>query len=125
VLAAISGANVQFTIGSLHLGLRQKDRKRQMAYTLDAVRAFGGPAILGGDFNEWRRRDGLMPVNDTWREFAPGPSFHTAAPRLTLDRFVVDTAINVQDMGVFPAGDVQRASDHLPIWADLNVGTGN
>jgi endonuclease/exonuclease/phosphatase family metal-dependent hydrolase len=125
VLAAISGANVNFTIGSLHLGLRQKDRIRQMAHTLDAVRSFGGPAILGGDFNEWRGRDKdkLVPHDAPWHEIAPGPTFHTARPRLTRDRFVVDTGIKVLDMGVVPAGDMNRASDHLPIWADLKFGT--
>lgn len=123
VIAEISGHGVNFTVGALHLGLRRKDRIKQIAYTLDAVGRFCGPAVLGGDFNEWRISGRLLPRSSSWTEIAPGPSFHTSSARLQLDRFLVEGSVDVQSFGVVSASDSERASDHLPIWIEVKIGS--
>jgi endonuclease/exonuclease/phosphatase family metal-dependent hydrolase len=119
VLASIAGHGKAFTIGALHLGLRRKDRLRQVDAVLDATRHFDGPAILGGDLNEWRTPGRLAPSSSAWTEIAPGPSFHAAAARFQLDRFLVDGSVDVLGCGVVAAGDTEKASDHLPVWIEV------
>jgi endonuclease/exonuclease/phosphatase family metal-dependent hydrolase len=121
VIAGITGHGVNFTIGALHLGLRRKDRLKQIEYTLDAVGAFCGPAILGGDLNEWRSPSRLLPHSSSWTEIAPGASFHTSSARLQLDRFLIEGAVEVKGSGVVTARDSERASDHLPIWIEVKI----
>ena len=61
----------------------------------------------------------LVPSSSEWTEVAPGPSFHTAAARFQLDRFLVDEAVDVRGSGVVAADDTEKASDHLPVWIDV------
>lgn len=121
VIAAIVGHGLTFTIGAMHLGLRRKDRLKQVEFALEAVGRFCGPAILGGDLNEWRNSGRLLPHSSSWTEIAPGPSFHTSSAWLKLDRFLVEGAVEVQGSGVVSARDSERASDHLPIWIEVKV----
>lgn len=123
VIAAIAGHGVAFTIGALHLGLRRKDRLKQIEFAIEEVGRFRGPAILGGDLNEWRNPGRLLPRSSSWTEIAPGPSFHTSSARLDLDRFLVEGDVDVQGSGVVSARDSERASDHLPIWIEVKVGS--
>jgi endonuclease/exonuclease/phosphatase family metal-dependent hydrolase len=114
VLARLDGGLV---VGALHLGLRRVDRTRQLARVIAAAREMGGPVLLGGDLNEW----GRLPLPETWREVAPGPSFHAAQPRLRLDRFVAGPGVTVARSGVVGRRWALRASDHLPIWAEVTT----
>jgi endonuclease/exonuclease/phosphatase family metal-dependent hydrolase len=118
VLARCVGDGVSLTIGALHLGLRRKDRRRQTARVLRAAERFGGPVILGGDMNEWRAHESLLPPASDWTTILPGATFHATAPRFALDRFVVSPGVEVRRSGVVSRRDARRASDHLPIWMD-------
>jgi endonuclease/exonuclease/phosphatase family metal-dependent hydrolase len=102
-------------VGALHLGLRRADRRLQIARAVAAAGAMGGPVLLGGDLNEW----GRLPLPEGWHEVVPGPSFHAARPRLALDRFVVGPGVAVGRTGVVGRRWALRASDHLPIWAEI------
>ena len=118
VLARVAGRGMAWTIGALHLGLRRADRLLQMAVVLEAAERMGGPAILGGDLNEWRGARGLLAPTARWQEFVPGSSFHADIPRWPLDRFMVSSDLEVRGHGVVPAADAERASDHLPVWIE-------
>jgi endonuclease/exonuclease/phosphatase family metal-dependent hydrolase len=122
VLARVVGRGVALTVGGLHLGLRQKDRLRQMAITLKAAEAFGGPTVLAGDLNEWRTGETLLPARSDWRSISPGPSFHAALPTGNLDRFIIGPDISIGGFGVASKADAERASDHLPIWINIAAG---
>jgi endonuclease/exonuclease/phosphatase family metal-dependent hydrolase len=121
VIAQIMGHGAAFTIGALHLGLRRKDRLKQVGAVLEAANRFHGPAILGGDLNEWRMPGGLLPPSSSWTEIAPGPSFHAAAAKLRLDRFLIDGSVALQGCGVITADDAEEASDHLPVWIEIKL----
>jgi endonuclease/exonuclease/phosphatase family metal-dependent hydrolase len=104
-----------------HLGLRRRDRRRQVPLLLEHLHAPDRPALLGGDMNEWSVKPSTLGVDDEWRMLIPGPSFHASRPTLRLDRFIIDHHLRVRDMGVARDGEVRRASDHLPIWLDLTL----
>ena len=121
VLATVSRPGMSLTLGALHLGLRRRDRLLQMAQVLDAAHEFGGPTVLGGDLNEWRATKSLLPFGTYWTEIVPGPSFHASASRFNLDRFVINAAVNVGSHGVLSRQAAERASDHLPVWMDIEL----
>ncbi|WP_300395908.1 endonuclease/exonuclease/phosphatase family protein [Henriciella sp.] len=121
VLATVTRPGMSLTVGGLHLGLRRRDRLRQMAHVLDAAQQFSGPVVLGGDLNEWRKTKSLLPSGSHWTEIAPGPSFHASAPCFNLDRFVINATVTVSSHGVLSKHSAERASDHLLVWIDIKL----
>jgi endonuclease/exonuclease/phosphatase family metal-dependent hydrolase len=115
LLARIEGPFGALTVGSLHLGLRHADRRRQIAHAIDVARRIGGPHILGGDLNEWRGAQDALGLPEGWTMLAPGATFHAAHPTLRLDRFIVSGQIDCHEADVLPRRESLRASDHLPI----------
>lgn len=117
---------VDFDIGSglrligTHLGLRRRDRRRQLAALNDAV-AGRGATVIAGDFNEWSEKRGLEPLEDRFVTHAPGRSFHARRPIAGLDRFALTSNVALRDSGVEQGALAKRASDHLPIWSDIAV----
>ncbi len=103
-----------------HLGLRRRDRLRQQARIL-AHLPKGMPAVVAGDFNEWSPRLGLEPFDHALKVHAPGHSYHARRPLAALDRFALSPGIALRAAGVAAGGQAARASDHLPIWAELSL----
>jgi endonuclease/exonuclease/phosphatase family metal-dependent hydrolase len=105
---------------AVHLGLLRPNRQHQ----LHAIRAALAqmderPTVILGDFNEWSRTGGLSPLKDAFDVIAPGRSFHAARPVAALDRIALSRGLEMRDAGVVETDLSRRASDHLPIWADL------
>jgi len=119
VLARIEGRGIALTLGALHLGLRRFDRRRQIAALVAAATDMGGPIVLGGDLNEWRTGPAAFDLPVGWQVIAPGKSFHTAAPVAALDRFILGPGVSARASGVLATHLCARASDHLPIWAEI------
>ncbi|MEN8887630.1 MAG: endonuclease/exonuclease/phosphatase family protein [Celeribacter marinus] len=108
----------------VHLGLLRASRQKQ----LHAIRAHlatldARPTVILGDFNEWSRTSGLDPLRDAFDVIAPGHSFHAARPMAALDRIAVPYGLDLRDAGVVETAITRRASDHLPIWADVAMGS--
>jgi len=75
-----------------------------------------------GDLNEWTAAAGCL--RDFGRDFcmaATGPSFHSRRPVGRLDRIMVSQELTVTDCGVHSSAAARKTSDHLPIWATLQV----
>lgn len=107
-------------ICGLHLGLRRRDRLRQMKALQDHLNTLTNrPTILAGDFNEWSRNKGMEPLTD-YTILSPGRSFHAARPIAHLDRIAHCDAWQLRNAGVIESPLARRASDHLPIWADFS-----
>ncbi|HRO13615.1 MAG TPA: endonuclease/exonuclease/phosphatase family protein [Paracoccus sp. (in: a-proteobacteria)] len=107
------------TIMALHLGLARSSRRAQLArLAVKAARIAGRNFVLTGDFNEWRDDRGFESLTDL-TVVAPGPSWPAPFPQLRYDRIAVSPGLNVRDSGVLDSPLARRASDHLPIWADL------
>ncbi len=118
VMATIGGLRV---IG-LHLGLMRRHRREQLAAIADMLAGLETrPTVILGDFNEWSARQGFEPITGDFRLHAPGLSYHSAAPLAPLDRFALGPGIELRDAGVVQTPQARRASDHLPVWADIRA----
>lgn len=111
-----------FQVVATHLGLSRRHRRQQLAMIADHLRERSdAPAIILGDFNEWSATKGLEALDNRYTVFAPGRSFHSARPVAALDRIAYNDGFELVSAGVYAQGDAPRASDHLPIWADMTL----
>lgn len=101
-----------------HLGLTRYHRRQQLTTIATHVDP-GEKTILLGDFNEWAAKRGLEPLDVQFEVHSPGKSFHAARPIAALDRIALTAGLNLRDGGVLESEASKRASDHLPIWADV------
>ncbi|MBK7283144.1 MAG: endonuclease/exonuclease/phosphatase family protein [Sphingomonadales bacterium] len=109
-------------IVGMHLDLSGLWRKRQVRAILDAVlqRPEKMPTILMGDLNEWARHRGcLVEFLHDYRIVFTGPSFHSQRPVARLDRIMVGEELRILRSGTHNTAQAKRASDHLPVWAEL------
>jgi endonuclease/exonuclease/phosphatase family metal-dependent hydrolase len=115
---SVRGAN--FSISGSHLATDPIERPAQAAEWKAALAAVEGPLIAAGDLNEG-------PGGGAWRTVADGfvtPSsakltFPATLPRHRLDAVFVSPDISVEKYDVIETDQAIRASDHLPVLADL------
>jgi endonuclease/exonuclease/phosphatase family metal-dependent hydrolase len=73
-----------------------------------------------GDLNEWSTRGGCLREFAANHDFAPcGRSFHARRPIASLDRIMVSRDLEIVASGTHRTATSRRASDHLPIWAEV------
>jgi len=108
------------TLVAAHLGLRRRDRRAQL-HVLNAVTADEAHCIIGGDFNEWSNAKGLEPLAARFDTHCPGRSFHARRPIAALDRFAMTRGVTLHGAGVEKGALAKIASDHLPIWSDIEI----
>ncbi|MDH7970559.1 endonuclease/exonuclease/phosphatase family protein [Sphingomonas sp. AR_OL41] len=116
-----SGGAVVRVVG-MHLDLSGLRRRRQAHSIVTHVQADGArhPTVMMGDLNEWSAHAGcLRDFAHHFRFAATGPSFHVRRPVAALDRIMHTPDLRVVDCGVHSSAISRRASDHLPIWAEL------
>lgn len=113
-----------FRVAGMHLDLSGLRRRHQVRTVLDHV-ANGGdacPTVLMGDFNEWARRRGCFTeFGDEWQLLAPGHSYPAVSPVASLDRIVASPEWRILETGVHHSATASWASDHLPVWARLQL----
>ncbi len=117
-LATDAGA---LTIVGVHLGLRRRCRRLQFRRILAALKADAERAVILGDFNEWSADRGVEPLLPHFQVFSPGNSFHASQPVAPLDRFAFGARIALVDAGVEAGQLARRASDHLPVWTEVEL----
>jgi endonuclease/exonuclease/phosphatase family metal-dependent hydrolase len=108
----------------MHLDLSGLRRRQQVRSVLSHVEGCGEPCptVLMGDFNEWAMHGGCFrEFGRGWRLLAPGRSFPSRRPVAQLDRIVVSDSWDVLQTGVHHSALAARASDHLPVWARLEL----
>lgn len=109
-------------VAAAHLGLLKASRSDQVATLCEEVAAQApGPVVVLGDFNEWRRDAGHLDLPAGFRLLRPGPSFPARQPLAALDGMILGPGIEALAWGVHDSAAARRASDHLPVWADLRV----
>lgn len=109
----------------MHLGLTAGPRVRQIAAIAAEVESHPPrPTVLMGDTNEWRALTGcLSRFSETHHLSPPMPTFHTSAPVAALDRIVTTRDVSIGRCGVHASDLAKKASDHLPLWADIALDT--
>jgi endonuclease/exonuclease/phosphatase family metal-dependent hydrolase len=106
----------------MHLDLSGLWRRRQAKAILShlAEREGEPSTVLMGDLNEWSVRGGCLRDFAVHHHFAPcGRSFHARRPIAMLDRIMVTPDLEIVTSGAHASTTARKASDHLPIWAEL------
>jgi len=109
-----------FTISGSHLATDPAERPGQAAIWKDALARLEGPVIAGGDLNEG-------PGGGAWRTVGDGlvssvagrPTFPATLPARLIDGLFVTPDIVIEKYEVVESDLARRASDHLPVLADL------
>ena len=109
------------TVIGVHLGLLRNSRRQQLT-VLNARAEATTNAVMIGDMNEWAKTRGFEPLEGRFALYSPGRSFHAARPIAALDRVALSHDLALKDAGVDEGMRAKRASDHLPIWADVALG---
>jgi endonuclease/exonuclease/phosphatase family metal-dependent hydrolase len=118
--ARCSVHGARFTISGSHLATDPVERPAQAARWKVELTGVEGPVIAAGDLNEG-------PGGGSWRAVADGfrpnvstvLTFPAALPRVQLDSVFVTPDISVESYEVIDSDRARRASDHLPVVADL------
>ncbi len=108
------------TVIGVHLGLLRSSRRQQLD-VLTARDEAADNVVMIGDMNEWSKNRGFEPLKGRFALHSPGHSFHAARPIAALDRVALSHDLTLDDAGVDEGVLAKRASDHLPIWADVGV----
>lgn len=110
----------------LHLGLSGGERRKQATLLLsaDLLRdaALTAPLVVCGDFNVWLPGPVPRLLRKSLRDatHGAGATWPSGLPFLRLDRAYVDDGVVVHRSGVCRDPAARRASDHLPLWLDLD-----
>jgi endonuclease/exonuclease/phosphatase family metal-dependent hydrolase len=121
------------TVVSVHLSLVPAERVGHARLVRDRLREIGpAPYVVAGDLNE-------PPGGPAWTAFGPRvgdavssasvaqPTFPAHSPRQRIDAVLVSAGLVVESVRVpseadgVEAVDLGRASDHLPVVADLRI----
>lgn len=122
--ARCSAGGVDFTVSGSHLATDPAERPAQAKDWKAELDAVEGPLIAAADVNEG-------PGGTSWETVAAGlvdtaggrhiPTFPARSPRSRLDAIFVTPGIDVRDLTVVDTGETRRASDHLPVLAELTL----
>jgi endonuclease/exonuclease/phosphatase family metal-dependent hydrolase len=122
-------ANRTVHVFNMHLGLRQEERRRQLARFLDshpfAHLHARTPVIVGGDLNDFYGTLGaglLLPAGFRAMPAAPR-TFPAFAPLRPLDALFVRGDVQIRRAARGEIAMARRASDHLPLVVDLELAT--
>jgi endonuclease/exonuclease/phosphatase family metal-dependent hydrolase len=122
VMADIRVRGEVVRVVGMHLDLSGLWRRRQANAILThiAVSTHQRPTVLMGDLNEWSANSGCLRDFAAHYDFAPtGKSFHARRPVARLDRIMMSRDLKCTACGVHDSGASRTASDHLPIWAEI------
>lgn len=111
-------------IVGMHLDLSGLRRRQQVRAILGDLARCEGPAstVLMGDFNEWAPHGGcLREFGKDWRVLTCGNSFPSRRPVAQLDRIIVSPGWRILESRVHHSALAARGSDHLPIYARLEL----
>ncbi|MGV6803810.1 MAG: endonuclease/exonuclease/phosphatase family protein [Ruegeria sp.] len=104
----------------MHLGLLPASRRQQITHIRQDGRSLDQmPTVWAGDFNEWSRQPVLDNLVPDMNFLPPVPSYPAAQPLGALDRIALGGGLEALAHGVHGDRPAHIASDHLPIWVDL------
>jgi len=108
---------------SIHLSLDAEERMAHMATVLDAVLG-DRPTVVAGDLNEGPNGQAWMAIADRLGAISgDAPTFPASNPRHRLDVIFASPGLSVvpSTPAELDPEDLRAASDHLPVWADLDL----
>ena len=124
VRADLLVAGRRLRVVGMHLDLSGLRRKHQVRSILHHVDGCDGPCptVMMGDLNEWALHGGCFrEFGPGWDVLAPGRSFPSRRPVAQLDRLIVSHEWTAVEARVHHSALASRGSDHLPIYARLEL----
>jgi endonuclease/exonuclease/phosphatase family metal-dependent hydrolase len=120
--AIVATLNIRGTlvrVVATHLGLKSRERKRQIRRILGKMRnSEGGIALLMGDLNEWNPfSPAALLLALQFRDIWSPPSYPSRSPILSLDRILVKPPWTRKRIMAVKTPPAATASDHLPVVA--------
>lgn len=117
---SVPGASPFVVVGT-HLSTYDTERPLQASLLMPALRACRAPLILGLDLNE-------TPTGPSWQLLATDLAdlggdftFPARSPDRRIDALLIDPRIQIDRLEAFRSPLTDRASDHLPLVADLRL----
>jgi endonuclease/exonuclease/phosphatase family metal-dependent hydrolase len=114
----------RFVVAGSHLATDPAERPGQAELLKEALAEVDEPVVVGADLND-------EPASAAWQALAgglvdaggsdPALTFPCAHPRRRIDAIFVDPRIEVLSYQVADTPLARRASDHLPVVADLRL----
>jgi len=112
----------RFTVSGSHLATDPAERPGQAALWKDALDAIEGPVIAAGDLNEGPGGGAWRTLEDGLVSSAAGRFTYPATlPARLIDGLFVTPDITIEKYEVVESDLARRASDHLPVLADLTI----
>ena len=124
VRADLVAGGHKIRIVGMHLDLSGLRRRQQVRAILGELARCEDvcATVLMGDLNEWATHGGcLREFGKEWRVLSCGLSFPSRRPVAQLDRIVVSPAWRILESRVHHSTLAARGSDHLPIYARLEL----
>ena len=125
VMAELSVSGHSLRVIGVHLDLSGLWRRKQIRALLAAVDASPRymPMVMMGDFNQWSDKGALSELAFHHHRLVQTPkSFHTSRPVARLDRIIVSHDVRVTAADSHISALSKQASDHLPLWATIEIG---
>jgi endonuclease/exonuclease/phosphatase family metal-dependent hydrolase len=125
VMAELSVNGHSLRVIGVHLDLSGLWRRKQIRALLGAIDAkpLHMPTVMMGDFNQWSDKGALSELAFHHHRLVQTPkSFHTSRPVARLDRIIVSHEVTVRAADCHISALSKQASDHLPLWASLQIG---
>jgi endonuclease/exonuclease/phosphatase family metal-dependent hydrolase len=128
-LAHCSLRGAEFTAVGTHLSTDERERGLQMRRLLSELPEVGPSLVFAGDINEESTGEAwsallarLTDVGESAGD-AHTPTFSCGAPSRRIDGVFVDPRTVVREYRVLDSADVRCASDHFPVYAELELPT--
>jgi endonuclease/exonuclease/phosphatase family metal-dependent hydrolase len=124
VLVDAAVAGTRFVVAGSHLATDPVERPSQAALLAREIAAARWPCLLGADVNDvagskaWQTLTGTGLV-DAGAE--AGETYPAVVPHRRIDAVLVDPGCTVVDARVLDTPEARRASDHLPVLAELEL----
>lgn len=123
------GEGDQLHLFNVHLGLSGSERRQQsLLLSADILRdaALAFPMVVLGDFNHLFPGPMKQLLKRALVDCAVSlrmelPTFPSRVPIFRFDRIMVDVSVRPRQLRVIDRGDAAVASDHLPVWARLEI----
>ena len=112
------------SIVSTHLALMDRTRTRQVRALLEHPHFDGGPTLLLGDMNAWRRNPasrGLDAFTERHNNESWPASWPSVRPVLALDRAYA-SGLHLNGLRAHETAASKQASDHLPLVGRVELG---
>ena len=125
VMAELSVSGHSLRVIGVHLDLLGLWRRKQIRALLAAVDTSPRymPMVMMGDFNQWSDKGALSELAFHHHRLVQTPkSFHTSRPVARLDRIIVSHDVRVTAADSHISALSKQASDHLPVWATIEIG---